>query len=146
MNNIKVAMGLTALISTAVWAFIPPPDHGGLISYPASLLVWKPLPNSQGITYANVKGELLGVGPYEAFVRFPSGLDNPYHVHTLMLPTVVLQGTFYVTIDGKTTDYPPGSYFRLPANQKHFSGCKAGAGCLLFQSQTDNFDLKPVAP
>ncbi|CAM2835797.1 cupin domain-containing protein [Pseudomonas fluorescens] len=143
MTKIKVAIA-TLMLSTAAWAYIPPPEPNDPISEPVSALVWKEVPGSQGIYYANVKGDLLGNGPYEAFVRFPGGRDNPYHRHTQALPTVVLQGTFYAIIDGKTVDYPPGSYYWLPAGLKHFSGCRAGPDCLLFQYQVNRFDLVPV--
>ncbi|MDQ0702316.1 hypothetical protein QF043_001108 [Pseudomonas sp. W3I7] len=143
MTKIKVAVA-TLTLSTAAWAYIPPPEPNDPISEPVSALVWKEVPGSQGIYYANVKGDLLGNGPYEAFVRFPGGRDNPYHRHTQALPTVVLQGTFYAIIDGKTVDYPPGSYYWLPARLEHFSGCRAGPDCLLFQYQVNRFDLVPV--
>ncbi|KVT51456.1 cupin [Burkholderia ubonensis] len=116
-----------------------------LISFPASQLTWNELPGSGGVKYANVEGDLAGHGKYSAFVIFPNGLDNPHHVHTQALPTVVLKGTFYAIIDGKRIDYPPGSYYDLPANLPHFSGCATGDNCLLFQYQQDHFDLVPVA-
>lgn len=116
---------------------------GPLISFPAANLKWTELPNSGGIKYANVYGNLTGKGPYEAFVIFPSGKDNPFHTHSQNLPTVVLRGTFYAVIDGKRVDYPAGSFYNLPANLPHYSGCSKGEDCLLFQYQRDHFDLIP---
>lgn len=145
MRKLQVVSVFALCVSAAAWAYIPPPP--GLISLPVSQLSWQELAGSGGIKFANVEGSLTGFGPYEAFVRFPGGRDNPYHIHTHVLPTVVLEGTFYATIDGKTVDYPPGSYYRLPAKREHFSGCRPGPDCLLFQYQDDRFDLvpKPVA-
>ncbi|MGM3276231.1 cupin domain-containing protein [Ralstonia sp. 24A2] len=122
------------------------PVHPGLVSLPASALTWTELPGSGGVKYANVQGDLAGHGNYEAFVLFPNGLDNPYHVHTQDLPTVVLKGTFYAIVDGRRIDYPPGSYYNLPANMPHYSGCATGDDCLLFQYQRDHFDLVPTTP
>ncbi|MCR8960090.1 serine hydrolase [Variovorax sp. S2] len=41
-----------------------------------------------------MRGSITGNGPYEAFVEFPAGKNNPPHVHTQSLPTVVLSGVF----------------------------------------------------
>jgi quercetin dioxygenase-like cupin family protein len=134
--------GVGVLAAASVQAAKPyGPD---VVSYPASVLQWKEVPGSNGIKYANVQGDLLGNGYYEAFVIFPAGRDNPFHTHGKDLPTVVLKGTFYAVVDGKRTEYPAGSYYMLPGNLKHYSGCKAGEDCLLFQWQADHFDLNEM--
>lgn len=117
-----------------------------LVSFPAADLKWRELAGTGGIKVADVRGSITGKGPYDAFVLFPAGKDNPYHTHSQNLPTVVLKGTFYAIIDGKRTDYPAGSFYNLPANLPHYSGCAAGDDCLLFQYQANHFDLIPVAP
>ncbi|MGW2013766.1 cupin domain-containing protein [Streptomyces sp. NPDC001927] len=114
------------------------------LSFPSPSLPWEELPESGGVKYANVRGDLAGSGSYEAFVRFPAGKDNPMHIHTQDLPTVVLKGTFYADIDGKRVQYPAGSYYKLPADKPHLSGCEKGEDCLLFQYQDDHFDLVPT--
>ncbi|MBO9536414.1 cupin domain-containing protein [Herbaspirillum sp.] len=115
-----------------------------LVSFPASELQWRELPGTGGIKVADVRGSITGKGPYDAFVIFPAGKDNPYHMHTQNLPTVVLKGTFYADIDGKRIRYPAGSFYNLPARMPHYSGCEKGEDCLLFQYQADHFDLVPV--
>ena len=117
-----------------------------LVSVPNSAaLKWQDVPNTQGaVSYANVEGDIFGKGQYSAYVKFKKGVDNGLHQHTETLPTVVLEGTFYAVIDGKRTEFPAGSYYKLPANLVHESGCTAAADCLLFQYQADQFDLKPV--
>jgi quercetin dioxygenase-like cupin family protein len=117
-----------------------------LISVPNSAaLTWKDVDGTKGaVSYANVEGDLFGKGPYSAFVKFNKGVDNGLHTHSQTLPTVVLKGTFYAVIDGKRTEYPAGSYYKLPANLVHESGCTAAADCLLFQYQANAFDLNPV--
>ncbi|ANA35048.1 hypothetical protein R82526_03270 [Ralstonia mannitolilytica] len=116
-----------------------------LVSFPTASLQWRALPGTGGIQVADVRGSITGKGPYDAFVIFPAGKDNPYHVHTQNLPTVVLKGTFYAVIDGKRVAYPAGSFYQLPAGMPHYSGCEKGEDCLLFQYQADHFDLVPVA-
>ncbi|MBK5011798.1 cupin [Pseudomonas sp. S60] len=111
----------------------------------SSALAWQAVPNTQGaVSYANVEGDIFGTGPYSAYVRFRKGTDNGLHQHSQALPTVVLHGTFYAVIDGKRSEFPAGSYYKLPADLVHESGCTAAADCLLFQYQADAFDLKPV--
>ena len=119
--------------------------HKQALSFPAAGLKWRELPGSGGVAYANVRGDLAGKGPYEAFVKFPAGKDNPYHFHNEDLPTVVLGGTFYAVIDGKRVAYPAGSFYDLPKGLPHYSGCEKGADCLLFQYQANHFDLVPTA-
>ncbi|MFJ4395633.1 cupin domain-containing protein [Pseudomonas sp. NPDC089396] len=111
----------------------------------SAALKWQDVPNTQGaVSYANVEGDIFGKGPYSAYVKFRKGTDNGLHQHSQTLPTVVLGGTFYAVIDGKRTEFPAGSYYKLPADLVHESGCTAAADCLLFQYQGDAFDLKPV--
>ncbi|KTC24057.1 MULTISPECIES: hypothetical protein [Pseudomonas] len=124
-----------------------------LISLPKNALTWKVVPGTNNnVTYANVQGDILGNGAYEAFVSFRPGVNNGYHTHTETLPTVVLSGVFYARIKDKNgklveTEYPAGSYYQLPAGLEHESGCKMTAKkepCLLFQYQRNHFDLNPV--
>ncbi|MEM4989123.1 cupin domain-containing protein [Collimonas sp. H4R21] len=133
-----------ALLSTHIFAqsmTTSTTQANRLTSLPVSDLTWTELPNSGGIKYANVYGNLTGKGPYEAFVIFPAGKDNPFHAHSQNLPTVVLKGIFYAIIDGKRVEYPAGSFYNLPAKLPHYSGCVKGEDCLLFQYQADYFDL-----
>jgi quercetin dioxygenase-like cupin family protein len=120
-------------------------EPAALISLPNAALQWQAVPNTNGaVTYANIEGDIFGKGDYSAFVTFKAGTDNGLHTHSQSLPTVVLKGTFYAVIDKVRTEYPAGSYYKLPANLVHESGCTAAADCLLFQYQADNFDLVPV--
>jgi quercetin dioxygenase-like cupin family protein len=115
-----------------------------LVSFPAADLQWRELPGTGGIKVADVRGSITGKGAYDAFVIFPAGKGNPYHLHTQNLPTVVLKGTFYAVIDGKRIEYPAGSFYNLSANMPHYSGCAKGDDCLLFQYQADHFDLVQI--
>jgi len=141
---------LITLTGNACAASPTPPTTGAdpLVSLPSDQLHWQDVPGTKGaVRYANTQGNILsdGEGFYSAFVRFKSGTDNGLHTHSQTLPTVVLSGTFYARIDGKEVLYPAGSYYSLPANLVHESGCKAGTDCLLFQYQANNFDLVPAS-
>jgi len=147
--KLKTLLFVTAaLCSTQLFAKNTAPANATpatqLISLPAANLKWTEIPETGGIKFANVRGNLAGKGPYEAFVIFPAGKDNPFHTHSQNLPTVVLKGTFYAVIDGKRTEYPAGSFYDLPAKLPHYSGCTKDEDCLLFQYQADHFDLVPL--
>ncbi|MET3442901.1 quercetin dioxygenase-like cupin family protein [Variovorax paradoxus] len=117
-----------------------------LVSLPAKDITWREIPGTGGIRAADVRGSITGQGPYEAFVEFPAGKNNPHHFHTQGLPTVVLSGVFYAVFeDGKKVLYPAGSYYYIPGKLPHLSGCEPGANCVLFQYQRDHFDLVPTA-
>ncbi|PFH08465.1 Cupin domain-containing protein [Collimonas sp. PA-H2] len=151
MKNLsKILLALGSLLLSSQLLAAEGGSHakhaGALISLPAADLQWTDIPGSGGIKYANVHGNLSGKGPYEAFVIFPAGKDNPFHTHSQNLPTVVLKGTFYAVIDGQRVEYPAGSFYNLPARLPHYSGCNKGEDCLLFQYQADHFDLLPQTP
>lgn len=139
----RIALPLAAVLFASIASAQDAGKSDAFVSYPASQLNWIEIPDTGGIKYANVRGDLAGKGPYEAFVIFPAGKDNPFHYHTQSIPTVVLKGTFYAVVDGKRTEYPAGSFYDLPGKLNHFSGCVAGEDCLLFQYQDDRFDLVP---
>lgn len=147
MKNISVFLASLLALSSAACASPKVVLDNAPVSLPADKLQWKDVPGTQGaVSYANTQGDILsnGEGFYSAFVRFKAGIDNGLHTHTRTLPTVVLSGTFYARINGVETLYPAGSFYNLPANLVHESGCKAGEDCLLFQYQANNFDLNPT--
>jgi quercetin dioxygenase-like cupin family protein len=146
MTILKNALFGLALAASATSVFAKSESKPeALISLPTAALQWQAVPNTNGaVTYANTEGDIFGKGNYSAFVTFKAGTDNGLHTHSQTLPTVVMKGTFYAVIDKVRTEFPAGSYYKLPANLVHESGCTAAADCLLFQYQADNFDLVPV--
>lgn len=147
-----LTLAAVAGVTASAWATTPAKKDAGktaaseaLVSLPAKDLQWREVPGTGGIRAANVRGDIIGKGPYEAFVEFPAGKNNPHHFHTQALPTVVLSGVFYAIFeDGKKVQYPAGSYYYIPGKLPHFSGCEPGANCVLFQYQSDHFDLVPT--
>ncbi|RST51118.1 cupin domain-containing protein [Variovorax sp. DXTD-1] len=161
-NTIKRLLGKLSLVAIAAtaapaWATSPvapvaPATPSAstaapetLVSMPAKDIKWREIAGTGGIRAADMRGSITGNGPYEAFVEFPAGKNNPPHVHTQSLPTVVLSGVFYAIFeDGKKVLYPAGSYYYIPGKLAHRSGCEPGANCVLFQYQADHFDLVPT--
>lgn len=108
-------------------------------------LKWVDVPEMKGAQQAVVTGDPTK-GAYDAFNKWPGGLEHPQHTHTLTVEAVVVSGVMTVSIDGgPVKEYPAGSYAKIPGGVKHTSGCKAGADCVFFSSQTGKFDMKPVA-
>ena len=149
----KLSFLVIAAATVPAWAASPTsPAVGGnkaaaeaLVSVPARDIKWRAIAGTGGIRAADVRGSITGNGPYEAFVEFPAGKNNPPHFHTQSLPTVVLSGVFYAIFeDGKKVLYPAGSYYYIPGKLPHLSGCEPGANCVLFQYQNDHFDLVPT--
>lgn len=155
MKKIQLLLVAALAASAAACSSSPSPPSTATVlddravSLPADQLYWQDVPGTAGaVSYANTQGDILsnGSGFYSAFVRFKAGTDNGLHTHSQTLPTVVMSGTFYARMDGKEMLFPAGSFYNLPANKVHESGCKAGEDCLLFQYQANNFDLVPAAP
>ncbi|MET9609365.1 hypothetical protein ABZZ17_30600 [Streptomyces sp. NPDC006512] len=116
-----------------------------LISFPGPNLKWKELPGTSGLVqYANVRGDVLGDGPYEAFLSVRAGTEHGPRLHSVDLTVVVLGGTYYVVDHGKLTEHPAGSYFHVPAGHPYESGARPGRDCLIFQQQPAGFDLTPA--
>ncbi|QYX45790.1 cupin [Pseudomonas tussilaginis] len=146
MNALKTTLASLTLVAITLSAAAHAESKPeALISLPYADLKWQVVPNTNGaVTYANTDEDIFGNGDYSAFVTFKAGTDNGLHTHSKSLPTVVLKGTFYAVIDKVRTEFPAGSYYKLPANRVHESGCTAEADCLLFQYQSDKYDLVPA--
>ncbi|MGB4812017.1 MAG: DUF4437 domain-containing protein [Methylophilaceae bacterium] len=142
--TLKLILPLMAMLCVTSSFAQQATTQDSVVSFPVSTLKWVEIPETGGIKYANLRGDLAGKGAYEAFVIFPAGKDNPFHYHSKAIPTVVLKGTFYAVINGVRTEYPVGSFYDIPAKFKHFSGCVNGQDCLLFQYQDGPFDLIPL--
>ena len=55
----------------------------------------------------------------------------------------VVTGTLVLTVDGKDTKLPPGSYFAFTGKKSHFTKCDAGADCTLFIDNRAKWDVVP---
>lgn len=136
-----------ALVGAFVFS-VPSMTYAGetsFISIPVSDLQWHEVPDMGGeASYADLRGSIFGNGPYEAFLQVKAGVDNPYHTHSRDVTTVVLKGIFYIIIDGKRIEYPAGSFWSIPADLPHYSGCAKGDDCLMFIHQVGSFDIVPL--
>jgi len=70
-------------------------------------------------------------GAFVALAKFPAGFSGPVHSHTAAFVGVGISGT---TQNGRSADdntnMDPGTIWREPADQVHFTGCAADAECI----------------
>ena len=109
---------------------------------PAPDLKWNDVPGMDGVKMAVVDGDpSKGAGHF--FVKFTGGFAAPEHHHNADHFVTVISGTMVLTVDGKATELPAGSYFTFSGKKTHATACKAGADCLLFIDTRGKWDVVP---
>jgi quercetin dioxygenase-like cupin family protein len=83
-------------------------------------------------------------GPYGAFTKFKPGLDNGMHTHTNDVWLAVIKGAYLYKDDAGEKRVGPGSFIRIPAKHKHWSGGDAKEGALFYEEAAGKFDLIPA--
>jgi quercetin dioxygenase-like cupin family protein len=84
-------------------------------------------------------------GAAGALVKFQGGEKHPLHMHSAEIKGIVLEGTWSIGAEGaEAKKMGPGSYFLVPANWKHTSGCEGPEACTVFQETSGKFDMKMV--
>jgi quercetin dioxygenase-like cupin family protein len=68
-------------------------------------------------------------GPYVVRLAFPDGYRFPAHWHPQAENVTVLNGTLLLGMGAEEdpaamTEYPPGSYLHIPAENVHYGGAK----------------------
>ncbi|HUJ26150.1 MAG TPA: cupin domain-containing protein [Myxococcales bacterium] len=85
----------------------------------------------------------LQKGASGAEVKIPAGEKHPLHTHTANVRGVVISGTWIIGPDqASAKEYGPGSFFFTPGGWPHYSACKEGAECVLYQDTNAPFDIK----
>ena len=83
-------------------------------------------------------------GPYGAFTKFKPGLDNGMHTHTNDVWLAVIKGAYLYKDEAGEKRVGPGSFIRIPAKHKHWSGGDAKEGALFYEEASGKFDLIPA--
>jgi quercetin dioxygenase-like cupin family protein len=135
-----IVVGVVGLVAVgAAWA-----AKKELSSMTPEEMKWIDVPESGGAQATNVSGD-MAKGAHTAFAKIPAGQTHPLHTHSAEVKGVVVSGSFLVGPEGGPEKaLGPGSYFVVPAKMKHTSSCAAGAPCVLFQTVSGKFDMKPV--
>jgi quercetin dioxygenase-like cupin family protein len=93
-----------------------------------------------------VQGAMIGVDPTTkgatTYAKIPGGFHFPMHWHSYAEYTVLISGSGTLSIDGKSHELKPGSYFVIPARAKHDLDCNAD--CLLLTRRAGPTDYNFV--
>ena len=113
---------------------------GKAVLTPASDAKWNDVPGFPGVKIAAVQGD-PAKGASHAYHRLPAGFVSPVHHHSPDHYVTVVTGTLVLSVDGKETKLPPGSYFQFTGKKPHLTKCEAGADCTLFVDARGKWDV-----
>jgi hypothetical protein len=134
-----ILLGLTAGGATNISSAQPqeatPPEAEARHEHPNGLILiksddveWGPGPSSipEGVEMAVLEGDPRREGLHTFRFRAPDGFRIPPHWHPIVERVTVLKGSFGVGMGeefdkSKGTEYPAGSYLRMPAKHPHFA-------------------------
>ena len=95
-----------------------------------------------GLKVAFLRGD-AAKGANHIMLKLPGGFSAPLHHHSADHYVSVITGTLVLTVDGKETKLPPGSYFAFTGKKQHLTKCDAGADCTLFIDNRGKWDVVP---
>ena len=110
---------------------------------PAADLKWADVPGFPGVHMAVADGN-PGKGASHFFLKFDKGFSAPDHHHSVDHFGTVISGTLILTVDGKESKLPPGSYFSFTGKKTHATSCDAAADCVLEIDARGKWDVVPA--
>lgn len=145
----KKLIAATFAMTLALVAFAPHAAEksgkkggGSAVLVPAADLKWNDVPDFPGLKMAVLQGD-PAKGPGHFMIKFTGGFSAPLHHHTPDHYVSVIAGTMVLTVDGKETKLPAGSYFSFTGKKPHMTKCEAGAECLLSIDARGKWDVVP---
>ena len=143
-TNITAVLAMTlALAAFTTHAAAADGKKGGnAVLVPASDVKWSDVAGFSGLKMAVLDGD-PAKGPHHSMLRFTGGFAAPLHHHSSDHYGTVVAGTLVLTVDGKETKLPPGSYFSFKNKQQHLTKCDAGAECVLSMDVRGKWDVVP---
>ncbi len=135
----------------------PPPDTSvqrlntdgetGIFLTPEDL-EWETAFDGFPINFAKVSGSTFKT-PHATFSKFPGGnFITPPHIHAHSYQAVVISGKIINPMEGEKPEdakvMGPGSYWYVPANQVHTTGCVSEEPCVFFMYQPVPFNFEPT--
>jgi quercetin dioxygenase-like cupin family protein len=108
-------------------------------------LKWEDVPKFEGVHMAAVTGN-PAKGPSHFFIKFDKGFTAPEHHHTADHYVTVVSGTVLLTVDGKESRLPAGSYFSFTGKKVHSTKCDEGSDCVLEVDSRGKWDVVPEKP
>jgi quercetin dioxygenase-like cupin family protein len=142
MRNM-IAVAMAAALTAATVAPIEAGAKGGSATLtPAADFKWTDVEGFPGVKVAALQGD-PAKGANHVMLKLPSGFSAPLHHHTADHYVTVVTGTLVLTVDGKETKLPPGSYFAFTGKKSHLTKCDAGADCTVFIDNRAKWDVVP---
>jgi quercetin dioxygenase-like cupin family protein len=142
--------GITAAVAMTLAATVVAPNAiakdakkgGDAVLMSASSLKWSDVPGFPGVQITVLQGN-PDKGAHHSMLKFAGGFAAPLHHHTPDHYGTVVSGTLVLTVDGKETRLPAGSYFSFIGKKKHMTKCEAGADCVLSMDSRGKWDVLP---
>jgi quercetin dioxygenase-like cupin family protein len=139
---IAMTLALTAFAAHAAEKAGKKGGNAALI--PASDVKWSDVPGFPGVKLGVTQGD-PAKGPHHSMIKFGGGFAAPLHHHSSDHYATVVAGTLALTVDGKETKLPAGSFFSFKGKQKHMTKCEAGPECLISLDVRGKWDVVPEA-
>lgn len=108
-------------------------------------LKWADVPGMAGVHMAVADGD-PAKGASHFFLKFDKGFTAPVHHHSADHYGIVVAGTLVLTVDGKESKLPAGSYFSFTGKKPHATACDAAADCILQIDARGKWDVVPAKP
>ena len=115
---------------------------GSAALMPASSLKWSDVPGFPGVQITALQGN-PDKGAHHSMLKLPGGFAAPLHHHTPDHYVTVVSGTLVLTVDGKETKLPAGSYVSFTGKKRHITKCESGADCVLSVDSRGKWDVLP---
>ncbi len=113
-----------------------------VVLLPAGDIKWNDVPDFPGVKMAALEGDpSKGAGHF--FIKLKDGFAAPLHHHSSDHFVTVVSGTLSLTVDGKETRLPAGSFFLFKGKKTHITKCEPGADCVLSVDARGKWDVVP---
>ena len=143
-NSIATLCGLTLALAVAAQPAFSKgaKDVGSFALLPAGEILWSDVPGFAGVKMAALDGD-PGMGAAHFLIKLQDGFAAPLHHHSADHFGTVLSGTLVLTVDGKETKLPAGSFFLFKGQKVHITKCEPGADCVLSIDSRGKWDVIP---
>ena len=117
------------------------------IFLPVEDLEWITAFEGGDIQFSLVSGSTFKT-PHSTFSKFPGNFITPPHTHAHSYQAVVISGVMINPmgdeVPEKAKKMRPGSYWYVPANEVHTTGCISKEPCVFYMHQPVPFNFEPV--
>lgn len=140
----RKSMVLGGVMATMVGALagVALADGGKATLTSAADLKWADVPGMPGIKISVGDGDPTK-GASHFFLKLDKGFTAGEHHHSPDHTGTVVAGTLILTVDGKETRLPPGSFFAFSGKKVHATKCDAAADCILAMDARGKWDVVP---